>query len=221
MTIERASACVLMFSGGRDSTLAALRLARTCEHLVLATVTSDHLFGYENVRARLRELRRYLPPETLCVRIAQPPPRGAEVLQEATCLPCHREYVTVGVLLARNLGIKDLAFGYVGYQNHWPEQTQDAIARLSEILRDIGIVLHVPVQDVGSRGEAIDELVRLEMSPEALEQKCLQQQRNKELPPDALKLEIDRWELSTQAQLRALGSTTLEIISEAKLAEVN
>ncbi|HVB80636.1 MAG TPA: hypothetical protein VNE82_11915, partial [Candidatus Binataceae bacterium] len=36
-------ACVLMFSGGRDSTLAALRLSKESTSLTLVTVTSDHL----------------------------------------------------------------------------------------------------------------------------------------------------------------------------------
>ena len=51
-----------MFSGGRDSTLAAIRLSQQFDRLLLATITSDHLVGIDSVRRRLTELAPLLPP---------------------------------------------------------------------------------------------------------------------------------------------------------------
>jgi PP-loop superfamily ATP-utilizing enzyme len=56
--------CILMFSGGRDSTLAAIRLAQEWEKLVLVTVTTEHLVGLGSVIKRLEELKLHLPGNT-------------------------------------------------------------------------------------------------------------------------------------------------------------
>lgn len=211
---------LLMFSGGRDSTLAAVRLARTYERLVLATVTSEHLIGYDRVEQRLHELKPHLPPATRCVRVLQPTALSAETLRQTTCLPCHREYVTTGVSLAKQQGIADLAFGYVRYQNTWPEQTEYATTRLSHMLNRLGMRLRLPVYDIATRGEALSELAALNMSAEALEQKCLQQQRNEELPNGALETEIDIWERSTNAQLIRVDEISLTVVSDVRLDEL-
>lgn len=57
-------ACVLLFSGGRDSTIAAVRLSRSFERLFLVTITSEHLIGIASVRRRLSELKSRLPQTT-------------------------------------------------------------------------------------------------------------------------------------------------------------
>ena len=187
--------------------------------MILATVTSDHLIGYEKVRTRLRELRPHLPKNTTCLRVVQPAPLNAETLKRRTCLPCHREYVTVGAALARERGVSDLALGYVEYQSQWPEQTLYATSRLRDLLRDHGVRLHLPVHKLASRAEAVRELVRLNMSAGALEQKCLQQQWNRELPGDILRQEVDTWEKSTRQQLSHIHHVRLEVISEGPISE--
>jgi hypothetical protein len=219
-TNQRKHACILMFSGGRDSTLAAVRLGKRFQELILATVTSDHLVGHERVHARLRELRPHLPVDTTFIRLAQPDAIIPETMSQPTCLPCHRAYVTVGTTLALRHGISDLAFGYAGYQAAWPEQTPYATSRLRELLRNIGISLHLPVEDLVSKEQAIAELVALRMSPHALEQKCLKQEFNSELPAESLKREIDKWEQSTRNQLASGRELTLSVLSEMKLEEL-
>src|SRR3546814_19775209 len=61
--------CVLMFSGGRDSALAALRLIASGIQPILVTISSDHLFGIQAVRDRLNEMRDLLPEGTRWLRI--------------------------------------------------------------------------------------------------------------------------------------------------------
>jgi len=215
------NACILMFSGGRDSTIAAVRLGERFQNLILATVTSEHLVGHEKVHARLRELRPHVPLNTTFIRMAQPDTISADMLSEATCLPCHRAYVAVGTTLAQRRGISNLAFGYVAYQNGWPEQTPYATSRLRELLRSVGISLHLPVEDLVSKEHAIAELVALRMSPDALEQKCLKQEFNSELPAESLKKEIDKWEQSTRNQLASSQQLTLTVLSEMRLDELS
>ena len=69
---DAGEACLLMFSGGRDSTLAALRLHHGRVPLRLVTVTSSHLTGINLVRRRLSELSKILPATTPWLNIRQP-----------------------------------------------------------------------------------------------------------------------------------------------------
>jgi len=115
--------CVLMFSGGRDSTLAALRLIDNGYNPTLVTISSDHLFGIEAVRHRLQEMKPFLPGETVWLTIRQPRDLKVDTtFYEQTCLPCHHAYAVTGAKVALAMGSRGLAFGYAGYQNTWPEQ---------------------------------------------------------------------------------------------------
>src|SRR5205807_6393519 len=116
--------CVLMFSGGRDSTLGALRLSDADKEIVLVTVTSSHLVGIDHVRQRLKEISPHLPPRTPWVHVRQPAELRTDTsFYERTCLPCHHAYVVSAVGCAKHLGATDMAFGYTQYQSNWPEQT--------------------------------------------------------------------------------------------------
>src|SRR5437588_9440678 len=102
--------CVQMFSGGRDSTLAAVRLARTWEKLVLVTVTTANLNGIERVRQRLKELGPKLRPNTEWLLIALPPTFNAHRQSTlATCLTCHHVYLVAGAITAEKHNSKHLA----------------------------------------------------------------------------------------------------------------
>ena len=203
--------CVLMFSGGRDSTLAALRLHAQGYKLTLVTVSSDHLFGLDAVRERLREIGRILPPDTRWLRVRQPEGLRTDTsFYEMTCLPCHHAYVVVAAAVAMYLGAEILAFGYAGYQSTWPEQTPMAICRLKEILRREEISLILPVYDLSSREEALDELKGHRISQDSLEQKCMQQINNVTLTDEKLSKQITLWE-------RAIGAS----LSNLSLVEIN
>ncbi len=202
-----------MFSGGRDSTLAAIRLAQEFSELMLVTVSSEHLIGVEKVAERIQELAPHLPAGSQWVRLKQMHSTSTESLIAATCLPCHRSYVAAGVALARQESISNLAFGYAGYQSAWPEQTAHATDLLKKLLGSAGIQLHLPVYELVTKQQAISQLEALKLKPEALEQKCLKQQTNIELAPQVLLKELDRWEKSTRAELAKPTSQVLNIVS--------
>lgn len=215
------SACVLLFSGGRDSTIAAVRLNRAGHPLSLVTVTSDHLVGIEAVRARLVELKPHLPPETIWLHVLQPSGLpGDPDLRSPTCLPCHQSYAATGVIVANQLNSPRLAFGYARYQSDWPEQTPEATARLMAILARRGIDLVLPAYELATKQQAIDELRSYGLSADALEQKCTKQQTNVALDPTALKTELAGWERALLNTLDALEGRCLTVVREMRLAEL-
>jgi hypothetical protein len=212
---------VLMFSGGRDSTLAAIRLHNEGWPVTLVTVTSDHLNGIENVEARLRELRSFLPPTTKWIRARQPSelslPSG---FHRQTCLPCHYAYVSIAGAVLATVPSKNIAFGYVGYQRAWPEQTPLAIERLTKVLDRHGIGLLLPVQSLASRDDAIAELRQYGLSTESLEQKCSRQVSNIQLHAAQLEQQIDLWEMAIESALAQSANFQLEVIRETNLQEI-
>src|SRR5438552_2094850 len=210
---------VLMFSGGRDSTLAAARLAERGEPLILVTVTSSHLIGIDRVTERISELSLRLPLDTPWLNLRQPEGLFERyALYERTCLPCHHLYVVVAMKVAITVGASAIAFGYAGYQNSWPEQTPAATSRLSNLLTGEGISLLLPVYDVTSRVAAIAELQSRGLAPTSLEQKCVIQTLNVTLSKEKLSEQLDIWEESVRTSLHRLTDVELEVLAATTLA---
>ena len=179
--------CVVMFSGGRDSTIAAARLSKIGSEMCLVTISSGHLIGIDRVRKRIREMESILAPSTRWIHVKQPTELRTDTsFYEMTCLPCHHSYVVVSSVFAFRLAIPNLVFGYAAYQSSWPEQSPLAISRLTAILQRHGIRLHLPAYDIDSRERAEELLSEFGLSSASLEQKCLQQIRNVSLIPEAL-----------------------------------
>lgn len=207
--------CVLMFSGGRDSTLAAVDLYRL-QNLrpLLVTVTSAHLFGYAAVENRLKELKALLPPETRHVQVLQPTDlRTSQEFYFETCLPCQHAYVVVAATVAKLNGIKRIALGYTQYQGDWPEQTIIATEALRRVLNEFNIELLLPAYEFGSKDEVQARLTSLNLSSKALEQKCSKQVNNIALSPTHLAEQINGWEGAIRKSLTDLDEIKLEIMS--------
>lgn len=197
--------CLLMFSGGRDSTLSALRLHKLGFKLTLITVKSDHLFGMSAVHTRLRDLSRTLPTDTPWLAIQQPSQLRTDTsFYEMTCLPCHHAYVVIAAALTLRLRTPHLAFGYTGYQNTWPEQTPLATSRLRDVLRRHQIDLHLPVYHCQTRQEVIAELRAFGVTTASLEQKCIRQVNNIELSESRLTAQINLWEQAIEESIKHL-----------------
>jgi len=180
--------CILMFSGGRDSTIAAARLSKIGAKLCLVTISSGHLVGINRVRQRIQEMNSILPPSTRWLHIKQPTELRTDTsFYQKTCLPCHHSYVVASSVMAFRLSISNLAFGYAMYQSAWPEQSPMAISRLTNILARHQIGLLLPAYNIDSRARAEELLRQLGLSSESLEQKCLQQVSNVSLSEDALR----------------------------------
>ena len=210
--------CVVMFSGGRDSTLAALRLFEQRYRLVLVTVTSEHLTGIQQVERRLDELRSRLRMSATWIHVVQPS-RFTLAMQPAhrTCLPCHAAYSGLGLRLALDNGATSVAFGYTDYQSNWLEQTPQAIQLLRQHMRKEGVELLLPVRGLSSKVEAIRELQLAGVSHDALEQKCLVQQFNETLCPAEIATELDRWDHALEQTFQLAKSENLQIMRRVVL----
>lgn len=211
---------LLMFSGGRDSTLAAMRMGRDGLPMALVTVSSSHLVGIGRVKKRLKELAGRLDDSTPWLHVRQPIELRTDTsFYEQTCLPCHHAYVVVSGVLARSLGADRLAFGYAGYQGDWPEQTPLAIARLTAVLGRHGIALELPVYEIASKEAASAELSALGLSTDALEQKCLRQVTNVALPDDHLRNQVELWENAIDRSLARLDEINVEVLERCTVAD--
>lgn len=202
MAEAQADKIILMFSGGRDSTLAALRLHDAGYALKLVTITAGHLFGLSSVEQRLREIATTLPAETEWLQIVQPALRGTQrFFHRQTCLPCQSAYVVVAGNVARQAGIGKIALGYAGYQAGWPEQGLQATRVLKATLRRHGIELVLPVYDIKSRLSAEQELRARGVSELAFEQKCTRQVNNVELEGAELSQQLELWAKAIDEEL--------------------
>jgi hypothetical protein len=136
---------------------------------------------------------------------------------EQTCLPCHHAYVVAGAIVAAKVGVAALAFGYARYQNAWPEQTPLAIERLAEVLARHGIQLVLPVYDLSSREQVLEQLSANGLSIEALEQKCIQQVTNVTLDHDQLRQQVNLWERAIDESMSTLSSIEIEVIEATRM----
>lgn len=197
-----AAKVLLLFSGGRDSTLAALRLHEAGHPLMLVTISADHLFGLNNVERRLREIAPTLPDDTQWLQIVQPNLRGTQhFFHRQTCLPCQTAYVVIAVNVARQAGIDKIALGYASYQAGWPEQGPEAKRLLGQTLTRHGFELMLPVYEIESRASASQELKRRGVSELALEQKCIRQVNNVELQGTELLRQLELWATAIDDEL--------------------
>lgn len=213
--------CVLMFSGGRDSTLSALRLARQGIPLTLVTIVSGHLFGLRRVRERVEALKSRIPKNTRWLIVRQNELLATDTsFYERTCLPCHHAYVVAAAIVGAKLGTRSLAFGYTMYQSDWPEQTPLAVGTLRRLLGEFGISLVLPVADVASKSEMIYELERQGVSGESLEQKCVRQVMNVKLDEQKLVQQVGLWEAAIRASLSSLGEIALKVENDVLVGEI-
>lgn len=211
---------VLLFSGGRDSTLAAIRLHKLGHRLVLVTITASHLYGILSVKRRLLELTQCLPGDTLWLQVVQPQlEAGLSYFHHRTCLPCQYAYVVTGATIARQVGATCVSLGYARYQADWPEQTTLATAELKRVLSLHGLDLLLPVYDVNSRTEAILALKQHGLSELSLEQKCSQQVSNVRLDDPTLLDQVTRWGAAIDTGLQG-PPPSLEVTASMQLSEV-
>lgn len=185
--------CILLFSGGRDSTVSAIYLAQQYEYLYLTTVKSVHLKGIENVYQRLKELKSFVTGKCTWELYRKIENLPLNSLKVTTCLPCHAYYVALVQNIAVEKNIKNISLGYVGYQNCWEEQSEYAKQELKKYLKSEGLNLILPVENVASKSEIKKILKKFELTEDALEQKCLKSIFNVHLDDSEIKDQVDAW----------------------------
>lgn len=185
--------CILLFSGGRDSTLSAVYLARRYEYLYLTTVKSVHLKGIENVYRRLGELQPFLKGKCTWELYRKIENLPVARLRPTTCLPCHAYYIALMQNLAVAGKIENVSLGYVGYQNCWEEQSEYAKQSLRRYLEEAGLNLLLPVEQIARKEEMKELLKEQGLTEDALEQKCLKSSFNVRLEETEIREQVDAW----------------------------
>jgi hypothetical protein len=186
------STCVLLFSGGRDSTLAAIRLARSFSRIVLVTVKSPYMTGASKLELRLEELKRVLSVQ--CEWLLVPEKRLLANQAEAEdlgCIGCHFGYFASAYSIARQLDCNCIACGFVEYQNSWVEQTPYSVVRLRHLMSQYGIKLVLPVAELRSKREVQMELTSYGVTQDSLELKCSKQGIDPGLAESPLRAVVD------------------------------
>ncbi len=218
---KKSERCVVLFSGGRDSTIAVTRLVLDYPHLTLLTVSTDHLIQIENVKQRLTELKRILPATVDWVHAVSRTNSLVNIgsPQFETCLPCHAVYFKTAVFVAKRIGAKRIAVGYTSYQDSWLEQTPRSIETLRSTLQEVNMDLLLPVSDLDSKEHAKQLLRSHSLDDGALEQKCMKQQFNTELLSEAdLSDELESWKTSLRTSFVSDVLASVEIGPSTPLA---
>ena len=188
----RRAKCVLLFSGGRDSTLAAVDLARTYE-LALLTIRGEHLVGFGAVMTRARELCDVIPRSTEWYVAEAARAEKHDALRG--CMSCQLTAISAAIQLAKHIGASAVATGFANYQRNWIEQSAEAEVILQRALARDGLRLELPAATLDSKHAAVTALAALSLTTHSLEQKCVTQQLNPALSEEERTAALNEWTL--------------------------
>jgi len=171
----------VLFSGGRDSTLAALRTWRAGRLMDLLMFESGLGVGSDLRDYRIRELKRAWGGESFNARLIR-----THGLVRRVCFVDlvedierdRRQLILLGEFLSllgsaihycRRHTIQTLVFGAVQYQDYLPEQQSQALVRFAQFAERYGINLETPVSSAVSELSVKLELAEAGLLPKSLE----------------------------------------------------
>ncbi len=178
---DRASSAAVLFSGGRDSTLAALICHRDGKYLHLLSFDSGIGYGGELREVRVRELTRVLGSASFSWQLI--PNYG---LVRKICFSELADDIRQDgyqqILLGESLAMTARAIAYClqyrvpilvsgasGYQSSFAEQQPEAVDFVRILCGDYGIEFLAPVLGYESEQRVKDELVLAGLSGKSLE----------------------------------------------------
>ena len=172
---------LVLFSGGRDSSLAACLLATGGRRVHLLTCNNGVCIGGELSQHRYVELqtalgqrldgRTVVPTMGLFRRIALQDIEsdfarfGKNLILLGSQLATHTE----GIMYCLDHGLKSLAVGSTKYQEHFPEQMGVARERLKAFCGEFGIEYLLPVGHFASEDDVKYRLLDYGVSTKSLE----------------------------------------------------
>lgn len=171
----------ILFSGGRDSTLATLIYHRQGSYLHLLSFDSGLGYGSELRMMRVRELQRAFGEDTHTWRLL--PNYGlvklicfSELVSDIKQDGCQQLLLGESLaMFARAIDyclandIRMLAIGASGYQANFAEQTPVAIEFFKGLCEDYGLTLVTPVLQYASELEVKEALLLAGLSSKSLE----------------------------------------------------
>lgn len=179
--VESHETVAVMFSGGRDSTLAAAYYAeRGCAVHLLTFENGSHQ-AIEIVRSRVKELRSRWPEEVRIWNILSCSKALRDIAlmtltadvrlygEQLVCLGSAFAMVARSIDYCVSRSVPTLAVGYAAYQRHYPEQSPAAIQFFAAFAKEYHVDFRCPGQSRETEEEAKVMLDALGLSPKALE----------------------------------------------------
>lgn len=192
-----------MFSGGRDSSLAACLLAQAGYLVHLLTTSAGASFGEELVEYRVAEIRSAMPKKEFpwtrvstpglfrSVALANIEEDFARWKTNLVLLGSQMASLTEGIVTCINQGYKLLATGYVKYEQDYMEQSPEAVEKMREFCGEFGIELLTPVYDYTSADHVKYALLNFGVSTKSLESVSLFGDTFSEAEPESISAYID------------------------------
>jgi hypothetical protein len=164
-----AATAVVMFSGGSDSTLTAIRVGVRHEHVRLLTFTRCGLLGREHVEEARRRLCRFFgDPGRFSLEFVKTDRLCRHVMYEryarrvldhgffalSQCGLCKVSFHWRAIVYCLDNGITHIADGAVRVANVYPEQNETILLRrLRRVYAGFGIEYDTPIYEEGDRTE--------------------------------------------------------------------
>jgi len=177
--------CVLLFSGGRDSSLACIELAKQDYTLYLLTFDNGAILNLNYSNQRYKELKKLLPNK-IKSRIVLPSfglfkeisLKGLEndfskYKKNLICMGCKLTMHVLSLSYCIEKNIKNIADGYTEYQKDYMEQRPEVISEIKKLHSEFGVRYLNPVYDVTDVKEIKKRLMIAGLSPESMEGSCL------------------------------------------------
>ena len=175
MTVaENQDRCLLLFSGGSDSCLAALQLARQYRQVVLLTLTRKGFSRLRNVELQVARLERFFGGQNRFELVTVPHDRMFKHMLYERYLYHLRRYGSMmlshcglckvamhwrGMIYALENGFEHVADGAVRSSEEYPAQNERImLSRLREIYQGFGLRYENPVYEEASTEQALYEL---------------------------------------------------------------
>lgn len=172
---------VVLFSGGRDSSLAACLLARDGFILDLLTTFNGASISSDVLEYRLRELRATFP-ENIATAVTLPTyglfRRLALASIEEDFAKYKKNLIPLGDALATHAEavvycqrhkISVIASGYTSYERMFPEQMPEAIKLVRDFLAEYSVQYLTPVESYAHADQVKYDLLNFGLSTKSLE----------------------------------------------------
>ena len=177
---------VILFSGGRDSSLAVCKLASHEKNLILMNCLNGTTIGTDVIQTRYRDLKERFPSRikdfvqvpifglfrTLAISQLE---RDLKCYKTClVCLGCKMAAHTHAIIFCIENDIKVIADGYNQYQSgDFMEQRPEAIEIMKNFSAEYGILYINPVYDYKNKKEVKYALYDYGISTKSLEGTCI------------------------------------------------
>ncbi len=172
---------MVLYSGGSDSTLTAIRMGLRFERVLLVTFARRGLWGREHATIQAGRLRRFFgDPGKFTLRFVGTDRLFRRVMYEnylrhlrrhgllvaSMCGLCKVSFHWRALILCLQTGIRHVADGAVRVANVYPEQNEKILLEpLRDLYRAFGIEYENPIYEEGERTESVLHEMRFHPTP--------------------------------------------------------